>query len=86
LTVTYNSNDYEESTWTPKILIEEERGIGIELREISKDQIPDNNVEEATIRKNALEGCRYRALSVDHSAIDFTSVFKVEQIVKASNG
>ena len=37
LTVTYNSNDYEESTWTPRILIEEERGIGIELREMSKD-------------------------------------------------
>ena len=32
----YDSNDHEELTWT-KILIEEERRIGIELREMSKD-------------------------------------------------
>jgi len=30
----YDSNDHEESTWTPRILIEEERGIGIKLREM----------------------------------------------------
>ena len=34
---TCDSNVHEESTWTPRILIEEERGIGTQLREISKD-------------------------------------------------
>ena len=31
-----DSNDHEKSTWT-RILIEEEGGIGIELREMSKE-------------------------------------------------
>ncbi|EGI58650.1 hypothetical protein G5I_13231 [Acromyrmex echinatior] len=39
-----------------------------------------------TISKDDLGRFRCIALLVDHSAIDFKSVFKAEQIVKASNG
>ena len=84
MTVTCDSNDHEESTWTPRILIEEERGIGIELREMSKDWIWNNIVEEPTISKDDLEGFRCKALLVDHS--DRRSVFKAEQVAKVSNG
>ena len=68
----------KESTWIPRILIEEERGIGIELREMSKDWIWDNIVEEPTISKDDLEGFRCRALLVDHLAIDFKSIQSIQ--------
>jgi len=55
---------------------------GIELREMSKDWIRDNNNEEPTISKDNLEGFRCRALLVDYSAIDFKSAFKTEQVAK----
>jgi len=58
-----------------KILIEKKRGIEIELREMLKDWIRDNNKEDQQ-RKDDLEGSRCRALLMDHSAIDFKSVFK----------
>ena len=76
---TCDSNDHEESIL--RILIDKEAEIGIEFREISKDWIRDNNVEEPTISKD-LEGFRCRTLLVDHSAIDFKSVFKAKQIAK----
>ncbi|KYN41492.1 hypothetical protein ALC56_04097 [Trachymyrmex septentrionalis] len=41
---------------------------------------------EPTISKDDLEGFRCRALLVDHSAIDFKSIFKPEQVAKTSNG
>ena len=58
MTGTYDSNIHEESTWTPRILIKEEHGIGTELREMSKDWIRDNNVEERTISKDDLKRFR----------------------------
>jgi len=76
----------EESTWTPRILIKEECGIRTELREISKDWIRNNNVEEPTISKDDLEGFRCSELLVDHSAINLKFLFKAEQVAKASNG
>ena len=38
-----------------------------------------------TISKDDLERFRPSELLVDHSAIDFTSLFKAEQVAKASN-
>ena len=66
--------------------IEEERGIGTELRKISKDWIWDNNVEKPTISKNDLERFKCSELLVDHSAINFRSLFKAKQAAKALNG
>ena len=86
MTGTCDSNVHEESTWTPSILIEEERGIGTELREIWKDSIWDNNVEKPTINENDLERFKCSELLVDHSRINFRSLFKAEQAAKASNG
>jgi len=63
-----DSNDHEELTCTPRILIKEGRRIGIELKEMLKDGIPDNNVEESTISKD-LAGFRCRLL-LDHPAIN----------------
>ena len=78
MTGTCDSNVHEESTWTPRILIEEERGIGTELREISKDWIWDNNVEKPTISENDLERFKCSELLVDRSRINFRSLFKAE--------
>ena len=86
MTGTCDSNVHEESTWTPSTLIEEERGIGTELREISKDSIWDNNVEKPTISENDLERFKCSELLVDYSRINFRSLFKAEQSAKASNG
>ena len=46
----------------------------------------DNNFEEPTISKDGLKGFRCRALLVNHSTIDFKSVFIAEQVAKTSNG
>ncbi|KYM87924.1 hypothetical protein ALC53_03211 [Atta colombica] len=53
-------------------------------RNVKKLNTGYNNNEEPTISKDDLEGFRYRALLVDHLAIDFKSVFKAEQVVKIS--
>jgi len=44
-------------------------------------------LRKPTIRMGDLKGFKCKALLVDHSVIDFKSVFKAEkQIAKASNG
>ena len=57
----------------------------MELREISKDWIRDNNVEKPRISKDDLEEFRCSELLVD-LAINFRFLFKTEQVAKASNG
>ena len=82
--VTRDSNDSRKNQgfWTPRNLIEVERGIGIELREMSKDWIRDNNNEEPTISKDNLEGFRCRALLVDHSAMILSLHSKQNRLLK----
>jgi len=65
LTATCDSNDHEESTWTPRNLIKEEQEIGNwnRIKRNVEKLNTDNNVDELTISKDDLKGFRCKTLN-----------------------
>lgn len=66
--------------------MEEKRGMGEELREISKAWRRDSRIEEPATRREDFEGLRHRLFAADHSAMTARSLFRLEEADKASAG